>query len=286
MSIGNKVSVVIVNYNSSENCRILIKSLTKINEIIGEVIVIDNCSRKLDRLLVKKVKGIKLIVNKKNLGFSKAVNQGITHSKFSYILLLNPDCKILDKSPIKTFHKIRKNKCIGIIGGKIINSETGATQLSATSKPSFQTGLFEFTNLKKIFPNNKFSSEFWIEKNYKILKPKKVFSLCGAYTFLKRKKWLTFNEKYFLYLEDLDLGNIIEKNNLEAWFDPESTVSHIGGKSNNSEYRIILRQWYASRKIYFKDNLPNIQGDLLYIIFSIEELLLKIFHFFTHTSNE
>ncbi len=160
MSSSQKISIIIVNYNSTKKINKLIKSLDLIKKITKEIIIIDNNSKDLNQLKI--IKKIKLFTNNKNLGFSKAVNQGIKKSKSNFILLLNPDSELIDNSIEKLFTKIKKKSEIGAIGGKIIykNKEI----YSATNIPNFLTGLFEFTNLKKIFPRNKYSLNFWPEK--------------------------------------------------------------------------------------------------------------------------
>ena len=288
MSQINKISIIIVNFNSTDKCVELIKSLKFIEEIIGEIIVIDNNSKNFITSIFPKNPKLKFIENTENIGFSKAVNQGILQSKNLYILLLNPDTRLIDSSPIITFNKMLADNKIGIAGGRIINEYNGQESNTATNKPDFMTGLFEFTNLKKIFPNNKYSFNFWkkdeIAKNIPIY----VFSICGAYVFLRKIQnnvQIKLNEAYFLYLEDLDLGYTVEKNGLRALFDPSSSVLHIGGYSSESKYKISLKYWYDSRKIFFSLHLSNIQGKFLYIIYSTEELLLRIYHYINKTPN-
>jgi hypothetical protein len=282
MSITKNLTVIVINYNSLKNLKKLLTSLKKINQIIKKIIIIDNNSKEFNLSSNKKIITIK---NKHNIGFAKAVNQGIKLSTTDIILLLNPDCLIIDNSPLLTYKIILKNKYIGAIGGKILHHNLNKIQFTATNKPNFLTALFEFTNIKKIFPNNQYTNSFWIEKNKNIKKPVLVYSLCGAYLFLRKNINITFNQKFFLYLEDLYLGKTLEKNKFEVWFDPNSHVSHISGSSNTSKYNIVLGHWYHSRKIYFLKFLPKHQSCLLYIIFTIEELFLKIYHFIKKQPN-
>jgi len=164
MSI-TQISTIIVNYNSSIHVNRLINSLKVIDQYIKEIIIIDNNSEDINKLKLNSK--IKLVKNKINYGFAKAVNQGIKKSKNEIILLINPDCYIENNSILKSINKISKEKKIGAIGGKIKKANSNNYHLTANSKPNFFTGLFEFTNLKKLFPNNPFSRKFWIEKTYK-----------------------------------------------------------------------------------------------------------------------
>jgi len=283
-----RLSIIIVTYNSGKTILKLLSSLKLIENIIKEIIVIDNNSLVFNKNKIQRISSkIKIIQNHKNVGFAKAVNQGIKLTKSDYILLLNPDTYLIDESIINTFKKIYKDNKIGAIGGRILN-EDKKNSYTANNKPTFFTGLFEFTNLKKIFPNNRFSKKFWIEKNKNINKPTKVSSLCGAYIIFRKKinnKLNLFNEKYFLYLEDVDFG--IKNNNqgYKVIFDPNSKIIHIGGYSSKNKYKTDLKQWYKSREIFFKEHLNPFASIILISIFKIEKYILYLRSLIKHESN-
>lgn len=128
--------------------------------------------------LAPKIK-YKLIKNEENIGFSRAANQGINKSKTDIVLLLNPDTYLIDSSPNNTYKLIKENRDFAIAGGQIVYDRLKQVNFTATQKPTFFTMLFEFTILKKIFRNNLFSKNFWIEKSYKE-KKKLMFSLYVA----------------------------------------------------------------------------------------------------------
>lgn len=283
MSIREKNSLVIVTYNSEKTIFKLLISIEKyISNYIQEIIIVDNHSKNFEKNKIKLIsKKIKIIQNKKNLGFAKATNQGIKLSKSGFILLLNPDTYLTNNSIKNSLNLIQKDTKIGAIGGKIFN-QNNQTLYTATNKPTFLTGLFEFTNLKKIFPNNKYSKLFWVEKNKQIKKPIEATSLCGAYMIIRKKinnKLNLFNEKFFLYLEDIDFGIRINQNGYKVIFDPNSNINHIGGASSKNKYKTDLKSWYKSRKIFFKLHLNKVEGIILNVIFSIEENILKIVSF-------
>lgn len=277
MSTSKYTTLIIVNYNSSANTNNLLRSIKKyIYKEINEIIIIDNNSKDLKDLNTKDKK-IKLIKNNKNLGFAKAVNQGINNAHNEIIILLNPDTLLINKTISRTINLIMENKNIGVIGGKIKYDYKKI--YTANNTPTFLTGLFEFTNLKKMFPNNKYTLNFWPEKTNKIIKPTEVSGICGAYLIFrkydKRRKINYFNEDYFLYLEDLDFCLNMKNKGFKVIFDPRSEIFHIGGASSNNKYNMALNYWYRSRKIFFKKHLNKVEGIILNMIFTIEELLLK-----------
>lgn len=284
------VTVITVNYNSTNKLNHLLKSLKKIKTIVSEVIIIDNNSKDIGTFTVPKFKH-KLIINGLNTGFSRAVNQGIRMSKTDIVLLLNPDSCLIDSSPIKTYNLIRKNVDIAVTGGQIINNKRfKKNNFTATQKPTVLTMLFEFTLLKRIFKNNIFSKGFWIETNHKTKREVDVFSVCGAYLFLKKSsfkhKQQIFDEDYFLYLEDLDLGYEVEKNKKRVVFDPNSKVRHIGGYSSKSRLNIVYSEWLASRTKFTEKHFNGLSIFILKIVYKIEQFFLLNYHYITHTTHD
>ena len=94
-----KVSIIIVSFNTEE---VLKKCLDSIYHYLPidktEVIVVDNASADNSVKTIKeKYSKVKIIENNVNVGFSKAVNQGIKISTGSYVLLLNSDIELIDK---------------------------------------------------------------------------------------------------------------------------------------------------------------------------------------------
>jgi GT2 family glycosyltransferase len=289
MSITKKISLVIVTYNSNKTIFRLLSSIKLINNLIKEIIVIDNNSLFINTNKIKKIsKKTKIIQNKINVGFAKAVNKGIKLSKSKYVLLLNPDTYLIDKSIINTFKLINKDKKIGIIGGRILD-EKKQISYTANSKPNFFTGLFEFTNLKKIFPKNKFSTSFWLEKKIKTNEPIEVSSLCGAFLIIRRKIHNHLNlldEAYFLYLEDVDFGIKVNNEGYKVIFDPNSQIVHIGGFSSKNKYKTDLKHWYESREIFFKKHLNIFAAIILIVIFKLEKNILHIRNIIHHDSTK
>ncbi|EKD44062.1 MAG: Glycosyl transferase family 2 [uncultured bacterium] len=286
-----KATVISVNFNSGVYITKLIDSIDKnIRNSVDEIIIIDNNSKQSDKAKLKRLNKKSIIIfNNENVGFSKAVNQGIKLAKNNYILLLNPDCILIDTSIKKLIKTISENKTIGACGGGLVDPLTNQIVPSANGRPDFFTGIFEFTNLKKIFPNNAFTKHYWIERNSHILQKTEVSSLCGAFILFKKSingQSLTFDESYFMYLEDVQFGIDINKLGFKVIFDPNVKIFHHGGKSNDSKYKTVLKYWYNSRKIFFKKNLSQLQGKLLEIVFTAEEHLLKTYHSLSNTPNE
>ena len=202
------ISIIIVNYSVENYLKKCIESILKyIGEIDFEIIVIDNNST--DRsvnMLRDNFKQIKLIKNKINLGFAKAVNLGLKKSKGRYVALVNPDAYFIENSFSICRVFLEENSNIGVIGCKVMN-EDGTLQLSSRRNfPYIYSYCFKMLGISKIFPKNKIFSNYnqtYIDEDI----IQETQSISGAFMMFEKKiidKIGYFDERFFLYFEDTD----------------------------------------------------------------------------------
>lgn len=224
-----KLSIIIVNYNTGEflaRCLHSIGATTQdFKNPATEVIVIDNASTD------ESIRGIKsttsttrIIINKENSGFAKAVNQGIQKSNGEYILLLNPDAVVNINALKELVDFAEKTPDAGVVGTKLLNPD-GSIQSSVFHLPTAWRAI----------------REFWLgqEGAYSKYTPKKdgpvvVDAVVGAAFLITpqaRKKVGLLNERYFMYFEDLDYCRRIWKSGLKVYYLPSARVVHRHGAS-------------------------------------------------------
>ena len=86
------VSIVVLNYNAGKLLDDCISSIYKTEKVNFELILVDNASTdKTYRECIQKFPDVKLIENKKNLGYCEGNNVGIRASKGNFVVVLNPD---------------------------------------------------------------------------------------------------------------------------------------------------------------------------------------------------
>lgn len=277
-----KVSVVTITYNSSENIVKLLESLIKNREYIGEVIIIDNNSsdrNKTEKICKQYLSVLDItFINNDNIGFGRSCNLGAKLAKGNLILFLNPDTELQDNSlDTLTKHAVKQNA--DIMGGKAMNYE-GRVHGSIVRKPTLLIGLFEFSNLGKLF-NISLGHKLFYYEDQKILESKVdkiVDAVSGAYLLIKREafnKLKGFDENIFMYLEDVDLGKRASDLGMKVLYCPHSIIWHIGGASSKNIYKIRHQSWFDSRKYYFRKHFGLVVNLIIQPIFSIEEFLLK-----------
>lgn len=224
----DKLTVSIVNFNSGN---FLVNCLASIDAVSGEakldVYVADNASKddSLEKAK-KKFPQFNYIRNQRNLGFSKAHNIILKKLQTEFVLILNPDCKIVPETITYMLKFMNKNKDVGAASCKLEKEDGSIDWASHRSFPSpwisFQYYILKNDNLYHL-------------KNKNMDKTHEVDSIVGAF-FLTRKSVLEkvglFDEQYFMYGEDLDLCFRIKKAGLKVMYVPEVRAIHYKGISS------------------------------------------------------
>ena len=125
------VSVIIVNYNVKDylaNCLNSIQNSNYGGHV--EIIVIDNSSYDGSVAMVReRFPAVRLIEHNSNMGFANGVNSGLKEATGDFILLLNPDTVIEEKTLSVLTDYMNSHPEVGICGPKILNAD-GSLQLA------------------------------------------------------------------------------------------------------------------------------------------------------------
>ncbi len=215
-----QVSVIIVNYNGKGILNNCLKSLFSQSYKNFEVILVDNASQdKSAEKAILQYPKIKLLKNKKNFGFAKACNLGLSVAKGKYILFLNNDVE-LDKDCLKRLLEFAEVKeKLAFVQPKIILKKE-PKKLDACGAFWTNTGfLYHFGYLEKES-----------KKEYNRSFP--VFSIKGAVFLAKRKIFErigNFDEDFWNFYEETDLCHRAWLAGWESWYYPKAVAFHLLG---------------------------------------------------------
>jgi hypothetical protein len=226
------LSIIIVNYKSRDKLNNCLASLAvaDFGDLKYEIIVVDNNSGDDLRDLAGRVPFFKLINSPKNLGMGAGNNLGLEQAVGEYVLILNPDTIIKDRSIPILLDYLRSHSDAGLIGPKLLYPD-GSLQYSCARFPSFFIPILRRTFLgdyfKKIrdgflmtdFDHNQIREVDWLMGSCLMLK--KIIKLSDGAIFRPR-----FDERYFMYFEDTDLGRQIVSRGLKAIYNPQAVVIH------------------------------------------------------------
>ena len=241
------LSVIILNFNAKDYLKKCLESIkkSKLANYYVEIIVADNESTddsfKLAQTVKSKNPKVKFIFHKNsgNVGFSAGNNQGLsaTNPDSKYVLFLNPDTTVEDDTFQKIIDFFEHHPEVDAATCNLILALTGKTQ--PESHRGFPTPWNAFCHffgfgIPKLFPKSKFLNGYFMgHLNYS--KVQKIDACVGAFVMLKRSvgdsiNW--WNEKYFMYGEDLDFCWQIKQKGFSLYFYPGCRATHFQGVSS------------------------------------------------------
>ena len=239
-----ELSIIIVNYHSVKYCLELVPNVfDKLKNIAFEIIIVENDPKSDDFETLKKEFGdnkkIKLIRAEKNLGFGTGNNLGAKKAVGEYLLLLNPDTKIVDDSIEKMLDFLAKHSEIAALSPLIY--QTDGENLQRHFFADFQS--FGLILLKR-----------WKGKTAD-LSQKFFYSdmVTGAALMVKRSIFERvggFDQHYFMYIEDDDLCHEFSKIGYKNAVLTTAKIIHYEGKSSTSYEK--KKFYYISQDYYWR----------------------------------
>jgi len=244
----NKLSIVIVNYRSEQYLDMCLASIYHESDRRQfEIIVVNNDQDTDLHKITEKYKKINLHNSVRNLGFGAACNYGAEKSTGDILFFLNPDTQIKSDYVMEILNKfMQSNEKVAIIGPMLITDE-GETQQWCAGKDLTIKQLIKnnlgMTESKKVWESKKNISVDWVSGAALAIKKEIFIKIQG------------FDEKFFMYGEDLDLCRRVRQTGCEVIYCPDLNISHSGGKSRESFIKQKL-QFFKSSLYYIikKDN--------------------------------
>ena len=274
------LDIVIVNWNSGKYLLGTVKSIVlRENEAnIQNIFIIDNHSSDNSLSLLPMHPKITIICNKTNLGFAKACNQGFQLCNTKYVLLLNPDVRLLDNSLKECAQFMEEHPNVDILGCQLLDDE-GKITSSCARFPTPLHIFYDASGLSKILP--KLFKPATLMTDWDHQTSRFVPQVMGAFMWMPQsifKKIGFFDERYFVYFEELDFSKRLAENKGLSYFNAEIKCIHSGGGTTNQVKSFRLFLFWQSRLQYAKKHF-SIFGYLIVILctYMIEPLSRCIF---------
>ena len=217
-----QLSIIIVNYNVKHFLEQCLYSVQKAcRGLKAEVIVVDNNSADNSiEFLSSGFPSVQFLINKENLGFARACNQGWQKAKGEYILFLNPDTIVPEDGFEKCLSFFQTHPDAGALGVKMLDGSGKFLKESKRSFPSPLTSLYKLFGLAKLFPRSRTFARYHLghlDEN----KNNEVDVLAGAFMMIRREvleKVGSFDETFFMYGEDIDLSYRIQQAGYKNYY--------------------------------------------------------------------
>ena len=217
MSIKD-ITVVVTSFRSSEK----IKSCLNAIDRQCRILLVEN-SNNLEhkKIIEREFNNVKCILAGENLGYGRANNIGLKEVKTKYALILNPDTELFPKTLEKFMEVAKQRPDFAIIGPNI------------------------FEDKKNYTYEEKYPFDEPIGLDIKVVKTVKGFAMFLNLPEFKEVGF--FDEKFFIYLEEIDLCTRLFKKNKKIYWSADIPIYHEGGQSHDSsvnEEMEFSRNWH------------------------------------------
>lgn len=260
------ISAIVVNHNAGESLLACVTSL--VDSGIESIVIVDNDSYDQSIASVTRVyPAVRVILTGKNLGYGSAVNIGRRGILDEYLFICNPDLVIDQSAPSLLGEYLDHHKDCAIVGPRIFETD-GEVYPSARAFPSIKDALGHAL-LSMFFPDNRFS------RRYKFAAVKETHAISVDWVsgacFLARAEAFDqvggFDERYFMYVEDLDLCWRLRQVKWLCAYLPAANVTHRGGLSSREHpYRMLVAH-HVSTWRFARRSLTGARSSILPVVF-------------------
>lgn len=262
---GIEISVVIVTYENETEIAVCLDALfAELEELRSEVFIIDNASRDRTCEIVRRKSAqsgssvqLKFIMNDENMGFTKALNIGLTKRRGDFILVLNPDTRIRNGSLQTLIDSLQRDTTIGVMAPQLVNPD-GTVQASCRRFPRRRDVLFTILGLSALFPRSRFNA--WKMGDFDHRQRRSVDQPQGACLLFRDdvlQKVGLWDERFPMFFSDVDWCRRVKQSGFDIIFEPKARVVHQQGVSIKKDRAAMIWSSHKSFYSYFRKYSPN-----------------------------
>lgn len=261
------ISVVIVTFNNENEIAPCLDSLLK--ELDGrsfQILIVDNFSKDRTRENIRKFwntagrekEELELICNQSNLGFTKALNQGLRKCHGQIILILNPDTKVQPSCLSALQTVLGEKESIGVVAPQLLNAD-GSIQSSCRRFPERRDVLYAMLGLGYLFRHSGVFNR-WKMGDFKHEHRMRVQQPQGACLMFEKQMLRTvgfWDEQFFMFFSDVDWCRRVTERGYEIIFEPKAKVIHKQGASVFRNRPSMIWTSHLSFYKYFRKHYGN-----------------------------
>ncbi|MHA1569004.1 MAG: glycosyltransferase family 2 protein [Alphaproteobacteria bacterium] len=228
----NGLDVIVTSYNTRDLLAACLDSLRRHAPARSmRVTVVDNASTDGSADLVRqRYPEVELVAFDTNRGYGRATNRGLRHLEYDMALLLNADTEVTAGCLDRLANCLEQQPEVGIVGPRQTTT-TGRYQLSCGGKMTLPGEAVRWLQHRQLSQNNRGVAQSLANRNGH---GGKVCWVSGSAMMIRRealRRTGLFDEKFFLYFEDIDICLRVAKAGFQVCYLPEAQVIHHGGAS-------------------------------------------------------
>jgi hypothetical protein len=254
-----RVDVIVVGWNDKLKIATALDSVFALSEVRADqgfvnVVVSDNGSTDGSREFIRERYGdrVTVLANGANLGFGAGCNRAFAVTSAPYAFLLNPDAELKDRALANIVDFLDAHPRCGIAGSRIYNVD-GTIQPSCGEFDTWVGAFLRSSAWGELAPFRRFANGASL-RGFGYDRPRRVDLAIGAALAVRRAlldEIGTFDERFFLYHEEVDLAKRAANAGWETWFVPSSEAVHEGMGSAKGDFGLVERRKQTSRRAYW-----------------------------------
>jgi len=245
------LSIIIPSFNTKHlttRCLRSIIETLKHSKLRYEIIVIDNASHDGSvEVLNKYFPQVIKILNKENVGYGSANNQGLKAAKGDYCLMLNSDIDALNGSLEKLMEFARAHPK-SFVGGKLYNEDGSLQSSCGPGFTPWYVFLMLFCQADKLnitrYSPDRVMRAMWVSGAC-LLGTKKSFYDVGL-----------FDQGIFMYMDEIEFLERARKKGYHVWFTPGARFIHTGAASSGNK-RSPVKNIFRGLMYFYRKHYPQ-----------------------------
>jgi N-acetylglucosaminyl-diphospho-decaprenol L-rhamnosyltransferase len=228
------VAVVAVTYSPGESLTTFLDTLVTATTRPLDIVLADNGSTDGSVAGAAARPGVRVVETGGNLGYGRAANIGVHATTAEFVVVANPDI-VWESGCLDELLAAARRWSKGAAFGPRIHTPQGVIYPSARALPSLGRGighaLFGWW-----WPSNPWTAAYRVEREAP--RERKAGWLSGSCLLLRRDAFDAvggFDPSYFMYFEDLDLGDRLSRAGWQNVYVPSAVVTHTGGHATSRD---------------------------------------------------
>jgi GT2 family glycosyltransferase len=256
------VTIVVINFNTKEmTLRAIERARASVQNLELEVLVVDNSTRPEERL----GQGLLYrLIEAENHGFGHACNLGARQALAPVLLFLNSDGFLEDGAIEAMYQTLREDGRIGAVGSRVYLEDGTLDHGCKRGFPTPWNAFCYFSGLSRRMKRNPEKYDGYALRYLDEHSRHEVDAISGSCMMIPKHVFMQvggFDERYFMYAEDLDLCYAIMQAGYKIVYQPKAQMLHLKGQSGLHTYnRKVSDAFYDSMKLFYEKNFQDQYG--------------------------
>lgn len=251
---GDELGVVTVTYFPGETLERFCETLEKATTRPVQVVLSDNGSTDGAPEQAARRDNVRLLPAGDNLGYGAGANRGAAAlgDEVGWVVVSNTDISWAPGALDELLAAARRWPTAAAFG-PLIREPSGEVYPSARTLPALGSGVGHAV-LGKVWPGNPWSRAY--RQSHTEVSERAAGWLSGSCTLFRREAFEAvggFDPRYFMYFEDVDLGDRLGRAGWLNVYVPSAEVTHVGGHSTGRVSAKMLAAHHTSAYQYLAD---------------------------------